>query len=97
MTTTTTTTAPPAPKNELGDVNEDEVVDGRDATAILTDYAYSSTSGKSGFTKAQQLVADVNHDGIIDGRDATAVLTYYAYISTGKKISVDEFMKNINK
>lgn len=62
----------------LGDVNTDGILDGRDATAILTYYAITSTGSEFSNDGFNAEYADYNEDGIIDGRDATAVLTYYA-------------------
>jgi len=42
-TTSTTATTQPVTTHPLGDVNGDDIVDGRDATAILTYYAKTST------------------------------------------------------
>ena len=77
----------------LGDINNDKVIDGKDATAILTAYAKSSVAGSgSGLTAAQTKAADVNYDNIIDGKDATSVLTYYARSSVGISGTLEEFM-----
>ena len=77
---------------QLGDVTNDGIIDGRDATAVLTEYAMTSTGKKSQFDEDQIKAADVNKDNIIDGRDATNILTYYAYTSTGHNISLEEFI-----
>ena len=77
---------------QLGDVTDDGIIDGRDATAVLTEYAMTSTGKKSQFNEDQIKAADVNKDNIIDGRDATNILTYYAYTSTGHNISLEEFI-----
>ena len=87
---TTTTTVSGTLK--AGDVTKDDVVDGRDATAILTYYAKSSTGSDGGFDDSQKKAAEVSKDGTIDGRDATLILTYYAYTSAGKNVSIDEFI-----
>ena len=76
----------------LGDVTGDGVVDGMDATAVLTDYAKTSSNKDSIFDKAQSIAADVNGNLIIDGIDSTIILTYYAYISTHDEISLIDFM-----
>ena len=62
----------------LGDVNTDGILDGRDATAILTYYAITSTGSEFNNDGFNAEYADYNKDSVIDGRDATAVLTYYA-------------------
>lgn len=77
--TTTTPTEPPA----LGDVNEDEVVDANDASAVLAEYADFSTGGNGIFNNNQKLAGDVNKDGVIDSNDASQILAFYSYLSTG--------------
>ena len=79
----------------LGDVNGDNIIDGRDATDVLTEYAAASTGQPSKYNESQQKAADVNKDGMIDGRDATAILTYYAYTSVGNSGSFEDFLKSI--
>ncbi|MBP7185511.1 MAG: hypothetical protein KBA55_01845 [Ruminococcus sp.] len=65
-----------------GDVNRDTIIDARDASAVLTEYAQTSTGKAPTFTGARFQAADVNKDGILDGRDSTAILSYYTYTST---------------
>lgn len=66
----------------LGDVNKDGTIDGRDATAILSDYALRSADKDGLFDKAQSIAADVNGNNIVDATDATKVLSYYAFTSS---------------
>ena len=80
---------------KLGDVNVDNIIDGRDATDVLTEYAKTSTGQESKYTEEQKKAADVNKDGILDGRDATAILTYYAKTSTGYSGTLEEYMESI--
>ena len=77
--------------DKLGDANLDGIVDGRDATLILTEYVKSSTNGGAAFASSPgaKAVADVDGNGIIDGRDATSILTYYAYISVDGNPQID--------
>ncbi len=93
-TTTASTTTTSAKNNDIkaGDVTKDDVIDGRDATAILTHYAKTSTGQKGDFDEDQLKAAEVNKDGIVDGRDATIVLSYYAYTSSGKSVTLDEYI-----
>ena len=91
VTETTVTTSVGTTAYKLGDVTGDGIIDGRDATDVLTDYARTSTGKGSSFNEEQKKAADVNNDGIIDGRDATRILTYYAKISVGEDISISEF------
>lgn len=92
MTTTTTTSSIHTNDLKAGDVTKDNVIDGRDATAILTYYAKTSTGDKGDFDEDQIKAAEVNEDGIVDGRDATIVLSYYAFNSVGNSKTLDEFI-----
>ena len=91
----TTTTSVEKTVYSLGDVTGDSIIDGRDATDVLTDYAKTSTGQESKYTEEQKTAADVNKDNIIDGRDATNILTYYAKISVGEKMTLEQFVKSI--
>ena len=71
----------------IGDPNEDGVVNSADASFILEVYAANST-GQETTAKAYQLaVADVNRDGSLDSSDASLILTRYAEESTGTQIT----------
>lgn len=72
----------------LGDINNDGIIDSVDASMILTEYSNISTSGKGNFTTEQKQNSDINSDGIIDSVDASILLSYYAYISTGGTNSI---------
>ena len=78
----------------LGDADGNSVVDGRDASLILTEYARTSV-GKSGtFSDIQNKAADVDENKIVDGRDASWILSYYAYISVnGGDMDLRRFIK----
>ncbi|MCM1006728.1 MAG: dockerin type I domain-containing protein [Ruminococcus flavefaciens] len=70
----------------LGDVNNDGVVDGVDATLTLRAYTLIMSNMDSGFTPAETAAADVDGDGAISGIDATLMLRYYTYVlSNGDK------------
>ena len=71
----------PACEDKMGDVNGDDMIDGRDATDILTAYAKSSAGGEN---SVDAIIADYDYNGIIDARDATAVLTAYAKASASE-------------
>ena len=71
----------PACEEKMGDVNSDDMIDGRDATDILTAYAKSSAGGGN---SVDAIIADYDYNGIIDARDATAVLTAYAKASASE-------------
>ena len=57
----------------LGDVNEDKVIDGKDATRVLLHAAERIT-----LTGGQLSAAKVNSDDVVDGKDATRILLYAA-------------------
>ena len=78
----------------LGDFTGDNIIDGRDATAVLTLYAKSSV-GTASVTSDDLEKGDANKDGILDGRDATAILTYYAKTSTGYTGTLTDFIESI--
>ena len=80
-----------AVNGKMGDVNHDNLVDARDASDILSEYAASSISGNAPFASdpTASALADVNGDGVIDGRDATDVCTYYAYLSVDGHSYID--------
>lgn len=60
------------------DADKNGIVDGRDATMVLTHYAKIS-SGQEGVLDEEVIhYCDMDNNGIIDGRDATEILTYYA-------------------
>ena len=69
------------PPYEMGDVNNDKLIDAADASKILAEYASRSSGKKSHFNKQQIIAADVNTDGVIDAVDASLVLGFYAYVS----------------
>ena len=81
--TTTTLTTPV--KNNLGDIDNNGVIDAVDASKVLSYYARISTKQEGGFSDSLKEAADVNKDGIIDAVDASKILSYYAYVSTTKE------------
>ena len=79
----------------LGDVTFDGIIDGRDATLVLTEYAKTSSGKESSLYYRQKLVSEVTSDSIIDGRDASMILTYYVKASAGsEKGTFEEYIKN---
>lgn len=68
-----------AQKLLLGDANGDNMLDVRDAAAILKEYAHASTGAEgSTLTPEQLTVADIDNNGLVDSIDATIVLRYLA-------------------
>lgn len=77
----------------LGDVNNDKIIDARDASAVLIEYAQSSTDAGGSFTDEQKKAADVNNDGKVDARDASDILRFYALSSANQIKTLDELYK----
>lgn len=96
-TTSTTTTTTPELVYKLGDVNHDGIADGRDASAVLTDYAISSTGGSSFLSEKALTAADVNYDGITDGRDASVILSFYAESSTNDSLTIEDYTEKYRR
>ena len=76
----------------VGDINGDEIIDGRDASFVLYYYSMSSVNQEIPYEKkwieiGVTTLGDYNSDGFIDANDATAIITYYAQNS----IELNEF------
>ncbi|HQL99087.1 MAG TPA: C1 family peptidase [Ruminococcus flavefaciens] len=69
---------------EKRDADKNGVVDGRDATLVLTHYAKISAGGEGILDEDIIPYCDMDSNDIIDGRDATEILTYYAKSSVIK-------------
>lgn len=69
------------PKN-IGDADLNGMLDAKDATLVLTDYARTSAGKSSLLNETQRVYADMNGDRMITAVDATAILTTYARSST---------------
>ncbi len=71
----------------LGDIYEDDLIDGADASVLLK---YINDNNDTG---------DVNCDGVIDARDASVVLTYYSQQSAAvgyvDNITIERFMADV--
>lgn len=77
----------------FGDVNNDENIDARDASMVLSEYALTATGGESSLSAAQEISANVNFDNTVDARDASVILSYYAYTATGGTDSFETFLE----
>ena len=93
-TQATTTTPEQTETIGLGDPNNDDKVDSKDATLVLVEYANLSVGNEASFTEAQQKAADVNKDGRTDAKDASIILAYYSYISTGGTMEIEAYLGN---
>lgn len=76
----------------LADVNDNGIIDGVDASTVLSDYTKRSSNQEGILSKAQLIAADVNGNLIVDGVDASIILSYYAYISSHDNISIIDYM-----
>ena len=70
------------------DVNFDGVIDSRDASLVLAEYANVSAGNSPTFTRTQQFVADVNLDGEVTAVDASMILSTYALTSTQQYVPI---------
>ena len=69
---------------DLGDVNEDGMIDSVDASMVLNIYANIAASRTYKPTEKLKKLSDVNMDNKIDVLDASIILEYYAVASTAK-------------
>ena len=83
----------------LGDVDGNGVIDGADASLVLSVYAETSVGTDSRLTDSQTLAADADENHIVDGSDASWILSYYAYISVhgGGEMDLRRFVKGEEK
>lgn len=78
----------------IGDIDENGIVNGIDATYILAVYAkLSTTNGDGSKIKLEEIagryIADINGDGRIDGVDSTMALSIYSACSVGKDVNLE--------
>ncbi|MCR5718902.1 MAG: hypothetical protein K6F80_07700 [Oscillospiraceae bacterium] len=66
-----------------GDVTEDNIVNAKDATAILRAAAAIGVNSDTGLTSLRLAEADFNGDGKINAKDATLVLNYSTAFAVG--------------
>lgn len=81
---------------KLGDVNRDNIIDASDASAILSIYSLTSTGNEKEITDNEFYSGDVNGDGSVDASDASIILSYYSFVSTGGKISLSDYLIDLN-
>ncbi len=68
--------------SNLGDINNDGLIDSLDASEALIEYSRIMTNLGTGLDALQAEAADVNFDGAVDSSDAADILIYYAYTRT---------------
>ena len=66
-----------------GDVNRDDTVNAKDATAVLIASAAMGVGQKTGLSSMASACADANGDGVINAKDATLILSYSASLGSG--------------
>ena len=76
------------PGTLMKDVDFNGVIDSRDATLVLTEYASTSIGRESTLTKTQRYIADTDYDRQITAVDASHILTSYAVMSAGNQMPV---------
>ena len=77
----------------LGDSDENGILDGNDASAILSCYAAMSIGGNSNeMSPVSMISSDITGDGIVDGNDASGLLAYYAAFSSGLRLSLYQYL-----
>lgn len=77
----------------LGDVNQNGMVEATDASAVLAYYADISVGKSTIMSEYQILCGDIDRNGVTDANDASAILAYYAELSTsGRKLTWDDFL-----
>lgn len=79
----------------LGDVTEDGIITGSDATLALMAYTQLSSFEDHGLSDTQFSAAEVTGDGIITGSDATIILAYYTLISSGYTFTMEEYLATL--
>ncbi len=88
-TTTVTTEAPLM----LGDIDNDKMITGSDATSILREYTLISGESDGELTEIQRKACDVDRDNRITASDATLTLRYYIYEGSGGVLELEDFIK----
>lgn len=78
----------------IGDVDNNGVIDARDASLVLNEYVSLSTGALPSFTEEQQKAADVNGDGSIDSLDAFIISDYYSERLTGSMLTMETLIGN---
>lgn len=78
----------------IGDVDENGIVDARDASLISHEYSRMSTGANSSFSEEQQKNADVNKDNLIDLIDAFYIADYYSSRLTGSTATLESYISN---
>lgn len=78
-----------SPANRLGDLDNNGVVDTRDADIILDRYADLSTAGA---IEHRDVLGDIDRDGVLNAVDASKLLSYIRYCELGGKSSLIQYV-----
>lgn len=79
---------------EFGDVDENGIIDARDASLVFNEYSKVSTGADSSFSEEQQKNADINKDGLIDAIDAFYIADYYSSRLIGSTATFESYISN---
>ena len=79
--------------SNLGDINDDGLVNSEDASIALEAYSKSSTGADHGLTDMEFEAGDIDKNGIINSTDASYILAYYAHLSTSGTLCFEDFLK----
>ncbi len=74
-------------KNLIGDLNNDNSIDSKDAVIVLKAYAENLAGNTSNVLIEQ---GDVNGDGKLDSKDAVKILKYYAQTMVGYNVNIKD-------
>lgn len=77
---------------DIGDIDNNGMVDARDASSVLYEYASLSAGSEFSFGNREKCVADIDGDSKISASDASNILKYYAYISAGGDIPAYRYL-----
>lgn len=81
----------------IGDVDNDDVITGSDATKVLHEYTLLSSDSSYKIDEAVVKYGDMDFNGILNGSDATILLRYYTLKSSDPEYNLDMFFDEKNE
>lgn len=81
----------------IGDVDNDDVITGSDATKVLHEYTLLSSDPSYKIDEAVVKYGDMDFNGILNGSDATILLRYYTLKSSDPEYNLDMFFDAKNE
>ena len=84
--------AVPAENTDLGDFNNDGLVNAADASEVLIASARIGAGEKDVLTESQTASGDTNKDDVVNAEDAANILQYAAYVGAGGEQTFEEYM-----